>query len=215
MPRELLCDKDKDVLEEKVYTLLESVGMRFEHEEIVKRLLARGCRQGSDGRVLLPRGYLREIISSQERRQQEQESRTAPQGPRRVTPPDHSAPVVAGAFSPGPTRFYDYRRQRTLPANTQILEQMVKLCEATPEVGSQTIWFRQDVPHPIEVIDSLILGLKLSKKMGGIDSEKAILDRCHEMWQENLKRYEPPAWERDKLKALDDLLARAKRELLQ
>jgi hypothetical protein len=32
------------------------------------------------------------------------------------------------------------------------------------------------------------------------------------MWRENLKHYEPPKWPDEKLKALDTVLARAKKE---
>ena len=42
--------------------------------------------------------------------------------------------------------------------------------------------------------------------------EKAILDRCDEMWRENLKNYEPPQWPDEKARAMDDILARAKKE---
>ena len=45
-------------------------------------------------------------------------------------------------------------------------------------------------------------------------SEAAILDRCHEMAKSNLSRYEPPEWPADVVAALDDVLARAKRDLL-
>lgn len=43
--------------------------------------------------------------------------------------------------------------------------------------------------------------------------EKAILDRCDAMWRENLKRYELPPWPGEKRRALEQVLARAKREL--
>ena len=48
---------------------------------------------------------------------------------------------------------------------------------------------------------------------GGWDgSEKAILDRCEEMWRANLENWEPPGWPADKLKAMDALVARARKE---
>jgi trimethylamine:corrinoid methyltransferase-like protein len=43
--------------------------------------------------------------------------------------------------------------------------------------------------------------------------EKAILDKCDQMWRENLKNYETPQWPEDKMKALDDVVVRAEREL--
>jgi trimethylamine--corrinoid protein Co-methyltransferase len=44
-------------------------------------------------------------------------------------------------------------------------------------------------------------------------TEEAILERCDEMWRERLRQYRPPVWPPEKLRALDDLLARARREL--
>ena len=44
-------------------------------------------------------------------------------------------------------------------------------------------------------------------------SEAAILNRCNEQVKVNLTRYQPPEWPREIIRALDELLARAKREL--
>ena len=42
--------------------------------------------------------------------------------------------------------------------------------------------------------------------------EKAILDQCDEMWRENVKKWQPPELDKDKLKAMEGVLARAKKE---
>ena len=42
-------------------------------------------------------------------------------------------------------------------------------------------------------------------------SEKAILDKCEERWRANLAKWEPPQVSEDKLKAMDDVVARAKK----
>jgi trimethylamine--corrinoid protein Co-methyltransferase len=48
---------------------------------------------------------------------------------------------------------------------------------------------------------------------GGWDgTEKAILDKCDEMWRANLAKWEPPAWPKEKVKAMDALVARARKE---
>jgi len=49
---------------------------------------------------------------------------------------------------------------------------------------------------------------------GWAGDEKAILDRCDEMWRERLEAYAPPQLPDDKLKALDEIVAAARRELL-
>jgi len=43
-------------------------------------------------------------------------------------------------------------------------------------------------------------------------TERCILDRCDQLWRANLENYVPPNWPEHKLKALDDLVKRAKRE---
>jgi len=48
---------------------------------------------------------------------------------------------------------------------------------------------------------------------GGWDgTENAILGQCEEMWRANLEKWTPPEFPDDKLKAMDDLVARAKKE---
>jgi trimethylamine:corrinoid methyltransferase-like protein len=48
---------------------------------------------------------------------------------------------------------------------------------------------------------------------GGWDgSEKSILDKCDEMWRDNLAKWQAPEWPEDKLKAMDALVERARRE---
>ncbi len=42
--------------------------------------------------------------------------------------------------------------------------------------------------------------------------EKSILDTCEGLWRDNIKNYEPPDWPAEKRKALDKVLAKAKKE---
>ena len=46
----------------------------------------------------------------------------------------------------------------------------------------------------------------------GDGSERAILDRAHEACEENIKRYQPPEWPRDVLRALDRVAQKARQE---
>ncbi|MDO9543281.1 MAG: trimethylamine methyltransferase family protein, partial [Kiritimatiellia bacterium] len=43
-------------------------------------------------------------------------------------------------------------------------------------------------------------------------SEKAILDKCDEIWRENLKKWHPPSFSADKIEAMDKLLEKARKE---
>jgi hypothetical protein len=47
---------------------------------------------------------------------------------------------------------------------------------------------------------------------GWAGDEKAILDQCDEMWHENLKKYEPLRRPDEKIRVLDRVLARARKE---
>lgn len=49
----------------------------------------------------------------------------------------------------------------------------------------------------------------------GHGSEKEILDRADALWRESLAKWEPPAVPDDKMRALDDLLTRARLDLLE
>jgi trimethylamine:corrinoid methyltransferase-like protein len=44
-------------------------------------------------------------------------------------------------------------------------------------------------------------------------TERALLDRCHAQWQDNLSRYEPPDWDEGIVQALEGVLGRARAEL--
>ena len=57
---------------------------------------------------------------------------------------------------------------------------------------------------PLFLTDSLSRGWQ--------GDEKAILDKSDQLWRENLGDYQPPRWPDDKIKALDDVLKRAKKE---
>jgi trimethylamine:corrinoid methyltransferase-like protein len=44
--------------------------------------------------------------------------------------------------------------------------------------------------------------------------EKSILEKCDQLWRENIQRYQSPEWPEEKMRALEDVLTRARRELL-
>jgi trimethylamine:corrinoid methyltransferase-like protein len=74
------------------------------------------------------------------------------------------------AFDCGPTQYYDYRKGALRPVNTEIFIEMKKLAEATPEIGYISTWYRQDVPQPTERLASLILGMRYTSKVDGIEA---------------------------------------------
>ena len=47
---------------------------------------------------------------------------------------------------------------------------------------------------------------------GWAGDEKAILDKCEQLWRANLEKWEPPTWPKEKLQAMQGVVARAKKE---
>jgi len=164
----IFSDNQIDAICEKVCSLLWEVGMKVESDEIVRLLLARGCKLAPDGRVRIPQGLIDEFVRIQEERLARQKEASAGLSSR---PKSSQSPALMGcAFSPGPTRYYDYDRKETIAVNTEIFKQMMMFADATPEIARIHPWFRQDVPQEIGGIENLILGLKLTKKVSGIDA---------------------------------------------
>jgi hypothetical protein len=44
--------------------------------------------------------------------------------------------------------------------------------------------------------------------------EKSLLESCDRLWRENIKAYQPPEWPEEKMKAFEEVLVRAKKELM-
>ena len=70
------------------------------------------------------------------------------------------AEFLMQAFDCGPTQYYDFPTRKLLPVNTDIFVEMMKLAEATPQIGYISTWYRQDVPQPTERLASLVLALR-------------------------------------------------------
>jgi trimethylamine:corrinoid methyltransferase-like protein len=78
--------------------------------------------------------------------------------------------ITAAMLDCGPTTYYDYEHQRCVPVDTPIFVMIKNFAQATPEIGYISTWYRQDVPPAIERIDSLILRLKHTDKVDGIEA---------------------------------------------
>jgi trimethylamine:corrinoid methyltransferase-like protein len=147
-------------------------------------MLARGCRQAPSGRIRVPRQLIEEMTLSQrptqDADQRDQELHyycgvdwahhviwhKKQENVRRAL----ETRLLMSAFDCGPTTYYDYQSQRSVPVDTAIFIEMMKFAQATPEIGYISTWYRQDAPQAIERIESLILGLKLTDKVDGIEA---------------------------------------------
>lgn len=174
---------DMDELEEKTCRLLEEVGIAVENDELTALCLAAGCTAGADHRVRIPRRIIAEMVAHQQK--------TAAQYER-----DHALVLTCGpdwahhliwtrqadafreryrtqflmqAFDCGPSTFLDPSSGQRMPVNGDVFTMMMKFAEATPEIGYTSTWYRQDLSPRIERIDSLVNGLKLTRKLDGIE----------------------------------------------
>jgi len=175
---------DSELLKRKTLQLLAEVGVKVEHDELVPIMLAKGCTQAASGRVRIPAGLIDEFVAAQE------ETRVVYDDDLQLHPLcgidwTHSlmwsvqkeqilvrlqTEFLMSAFDCGPTHYYDYQTGEAVAVNTDIFVEMMKLAEATPEIGYISTWYRQDVPQPPERIASLILGWQHTKKVDGIES---------------------------------------------
>jgi trimethylamine--corrinoid protein Co-methyltransferase len=101
-----------------------------------------------------------------------------------------------------------------LPAPVPVNEETLPLAEIVEHVLSGRNFLTSDhtLAHFRELWSPALFRHSLSNLPGS--TEAAILDRCDQAWQANLARYQPPDWPPDTLRALDQVVARARAELL-
>jgi trimethylamine--corrinoid protein Co-methyltransferase len=180
----MIRDTDMDILAEKVYLLLEKAGIWVPNEELVECCLRRGCRPGKDRRIRIPRELVREMADFQKRTQTAYErdhELVLTCGPdwahhliwtrqAEAFQASYPARFQMQAFDCGPTTYYDYPLGAVRPVNGQIFAEMLRLAEASPEIGYVSCWYRQDLPACIERLQSLVEGLKITTKLDGIEA---------------------------------------------
>lgn len=171
-------------LSEKALALLTDVGVLVENDEMVKMCLAKGCTEGPDHRLRIPRRLIDEMVAFQQKSQKadaEMQALVQTCGPDWAHYLDWTGQAEAfrkmykkkflmQAFDCGPTTFYDYSAGKVRPVNTEIFDMMMKFAEATPEIGSTSMWYRQDLPPQIERLASLRRSMDLTSKFAGIEA---------------------------------------------
>jgi len=180
----MLSDSQVDMLTEKVYHLLSSVGIQVENDEVTRACLEKGCTAGTEHRVRIPKGLIDEMVCFQRTTQEEFERNhelvhtCGPDwahhlewtGQADAFRAQYKKQFLMQAFDCGPTNFYDYREGRIVPVNHGILEMMMKFAEATPEIGYTSMWYRQEVPPQVERIDALRRSMDWTTKFAGIEA---------------------------------------------
>jgi trimethylamine:corrinoid methyltransferase-like protein len=173
----LLTADEIAVLRDQAVSLITEVGLKVDHEAVQQLLLAAGCTLAPDGRVRFPASLVADFVALQEARRAEE--RTAAQLEASPVAAADTRPrlsgLMGGAFSPGPTRYYDYDTGQTLPVSTALAADMMRLAEATPEIFRVAPWFRQDIASAgkhrrASAVDDLVFALKLTRKTAGLDA---------------------------------------------
>jgi len=159
----LFTDSDTDRIVKYAYRLLTEVGLKVDHAEVEQKMIAAGCQPGADGRLRIPLALVDELVESHRKLQHQQEAAAT-----EVSPGTEG--LMGCVFNYGPSVYYDYERRRQLPADTAIMTQMFQFADATPEIARVHTWPRQDTRQEIEAIESVVLGLKITRKVRGVDA---------------------------------------------
>ena len=180
----MLTDSQVEQLAEKVLVLLTDMGIAVEDEQVAEMCLKAGCQQGADGRIRIPAQIIDDMVAFQKQTQDEYERNhdlihtcgpdwthhlmwTGEQEAFRHRYRDN---MLMQAFDCGPTTYYDHGDKGVRPVDTEVFDQMMKLAEATPEVGYSSMWYRQDMPPKIERLASLRRAMDLTGKFAGIEA---------------------------------------------
>lgn len=171
-------------LRDRVYKVLAQIGFRVESDELTQIMLKKGCTISPSGRVRIPTEIIDEMAKFQKTRQakdamdQEILYFCGPdwahhivwhnqQDNIRATLKDR---LIMSAFDCGPTKYYNYEQQKELLVDTDIFIKIKKFAQATPEIGYISTWYRQEVSPKMERLESLVLGLRYTDKLDGIEA---------------------------------------------
>ncbi len=176
-----------ELLRDRTLELLGEVGLKVEHDELAEIMLASGCSRGPTGRIRIPSALVEDLVAhlAPSRADDDDDQELVPwcgpdwahwimwTGQKQEIRERMRSEFLMSAFDCGPTRLYDYPTGRYLPVDTDVLIEMMKFAEATPEIGYISTWYRQDVPQPTERIASLVLALQYTSKVDGIEAMDA------------------------------------------
>jgi trimethylamine:corrinoid methyltransferase-like protein len=173
-----------EVLTDKVYKLLADIGIMVESEALAEIILAKGGTAGADHRLRIPRELIEEMVAFQKKTQAlyDRDMELLP-----LFGPDwthhiiwhkqqdqmrarYQKEFIMQAFDCGPTLYYDYPTGQPQAVDNEIFDRMMKFAGATPEIGYISTWYRQDVAPMLERIDSLVRGLRLTRKVDGVEA---------------------------------------------
>jgi hypothetical protein len=65
----MLTELQREELRDKIYALLDQVGMKVDHEKMEQILLSNGCRKSASGRILMSRAVIDRFTEAQKKDQ--------------------------------------------------------------------------------------------------------------------------------------------------
>jgi trimethylamine:corrinoid methyltransferase-like protein len=180
----LIDDPGKEKIVAEIFRILEDIGLKVETEEMRRALTAIGCPERPGHRISIPKKLVEEIAGRQKKAQAEDAAvqelyytcnidwthailwRRQIDEVRRAL----DDRLLVSAFDCGPTKYYDYRQQKSVGVDTETFIEMKKLAQSIPEIGYVANWYRSDVPPKLERLESLILAFEYTDKSAGVEA---------------------------------------------
>ena len=180
----MLSSSKKELFRDKVCQLLWDEGMKIESQEVTDALLKNGAEEAPSGRIKIPTKLIEEMAEYQKKTQQQDQSDQELHYACGIDWAHHiiwhnkqdemrkkmKFQLLMSAFDCGPTIYFDCSQNKAVPVNTDIFIEMCKFAQATPEIGYTSTWYRHKVSPRIERIESLVMGLKYTDKLDGIEA---------------------------------------------
>ena len=181
----MLTSSQIEMLRDKTVEMLSKTGIHVESDELVKVMESKGCTATPEGWVRIPSSLIDDFVAYQETTREADADdqllvldygtdfahRIIWHGDKEAyAKRKASGELLISAFDCGPTTLYDYPTHSVKPVGEAVFDDMMKLAEATPEIGYTSTWYRQDLPPQMERIDSLVRGIRLTSKLDGIES---------------------------------------------
>jgi len=108
------------------------------------------------------------------------------------------------------------KSQFALQEEIEVTDETLVFDEVCARTNSGETFLTSDhtLDHYRRLWTSQLFPLTVPEAMGDEGDEKRILDQCEERWRANVEKYEPPDLPQDTLRALENVLERATKELM-
>jgi len=159
----LLTDSEYERMAGQVVEVLGTIGMVIGHERVKQMVLAAGCKESPQGRVLFPPALIETNTATLQQTHGPHQDASAELHPRQ--------PFTTGFGNLVP-KVFDFAARRSVPGDTLSFRRLVRFAHTEPRVSSVTIPLsRQDVAPQMEQIDAVPVMAELTDKpLGSVDA---------------------------------------------